>query len=275
MRFVGTKPQSKTIPADYTIIGYPLSLTATYRGGTDQGPSAIRKASDSIESYSPVTDRDLEDYNIVDVGDMEIGPDMESNLSNLEKYLLETTSPVAILGGEHTLTIASTKAFLKKYPDLMLVVLDAHTDLREEYEGKKISHATWLKQVIEFMDPSRVVLSGVRSGTQEEFQAPLLEMREDTEISELATGALMKAKAVYLSIDIDVLDCPYVPGCGNPEPGGLHYKELEELIIWLGLSTNLIGFDLVEVAPQYDCSEITAITAARIVRETILASIKK
>lgn len=274
MFFVGTKPPMKSIKADYVIVGAPFDYTTTYRSGCDKGPTAIRDASDSIESYSPLLDRDIEDFIIYDHADIQISGSLKHDLDALEEFLSNLNSPVAILGGEHTLTFAAVGAFLKKYPDMMLVVLDAHTDLRDSYENSKLNHATWLKRTVELIDPSRTILLGVRSGTREEFRVPLLEMREDVEIKDATMKKLIDAEAIYLSIDVDVLDAPYVPGSGNPEPGGLPYRELEEFVHWLGTSTNLVGFDVVEVTPEHDLSGITAITAACIVRETLLSSIK-
>lgn len=260
--------------ADAVLFGVPLDATETYRPGCAEGPRAIRLASESIETYSPFSDRDLEDYRVIDVGDLPITGNVEADLATIESFVREVEVPTVMLGGEHTVSLAAVRAYAAKYPGLMVVALDAHTDLRDEYEGQRVNHATWLRRALEVVPPERVLLLGVRAGTREEFRAGLLEMREDVEISDVNMGALAKAPAVYLTIDIDVLDAPYVPGCGNPEPGGLHYKELEELVIWLGLSTNLVGFDLVEVAPRYDASGMTAITASRVVRETLLAMMR-
>lgn len=271
--FEGAKEPSQSSP-DYVIYGVPLDMTETYRNGTGEAPAAIRKASVSIESYSPFLDRDLAEFSVCDCGNVELSnTDLEKDLESIERTVAALEVPFCLIGGEHTLTLASFKAVAQKYEDIYLVVADAHTDMREEYEGSRVNHATWLKRVLDFFPPEKVVLAGVRSGTRDEFNIPLLETREDIEIDDKTLTLLERADAVYLSIDIDVLDSPYVPGCGNPEPGGLHYKELEEFVHWLGLNTNLVGFDLVEVAPPLDVSEITSITAARIIRETILASI--
>jgi len=272
--FVGSKRFDPNKHWDWVIIGLPLDLTETFRSGTAEGPDAIRESSESIESYSPVLDIDLEEFDIADFGNLDFqGMSLEAAIH----LISNTTSKfndfrLAFFGGEHTVTLGVLKSYYEKYgKHLYLVVADAHTDLREEYEGKRLSHATWLKRTLEFLPPENIVLLGVRSGTREEFQHKLLEMREDVEIEDATMVKLSQARAVYLSIDIDVLDSPYVPGCGNPEPGGLHYKELEEFIHWLGTSTNLVGFDLVEVAPPYDSAQITSITAARLVREVMAA----
>jgi agmatinase len=274
--FVGTRHFKDDKQWDWVLIGLPLDLTETFRQGAAEGPEAIRYASESIETYSPFLDVDLEEFAIADYGNLEFnGMDIEQAIEHIK---LKTSKlkhyRLAFLGGEHTVTLGVLKAYYEEYGnDLYLVVADAHTDLRDEYEGLRLSHATWLKRAVEFLPPENVVLIGVRSGTRAEFQERLLEMREDVEIEDSTMEKLVGAKAVYLSIDIDALDAPYVPGCGNPEPGGLHYKEVEEFVHWLGTSTNLIGFDVVEVAPRYDISQLTAVTAARLVREVMAASL--
>lgn len=276
--FEGSKPYDAEKYWDWIITGVPLDITETFRNGTYEGPSAVREASESIETYSPFLDIDISEFEVADAGNLSFkGLDIQSSIKLIEEYVekLHGSKRLAFLGGEHTITFAILKALFKKYNNLVLVVADAHTDLRDEYEGQKINHATWLRRAIEFIKPENVILLGVRSGTREEFEIPLFEKREDAEIEEAVKKKLENAEAVYLSIDIDALDSCYAPGCGNPEPGGLHYKELEELVHYIGSSTNLIGLDIVEVAPRYDVSNITSIAAARILREAIAASFLK
>lgn len=273
--FEGTKKFQKDKSWHWVLIGLPLDITETFRPGTAGGPDAIRLASESIESYSPFLDIDISEFMVADYGNLGFaGLDAESSVKHIYEKVKEMDDlRLGFLGGEHTVTLGILKALSEKYKNLHVVILDAHTDMRDEYEGQKINHATWLKRALEFIPVENVVLLGARSGTREEFKMGLREIREDVEVDDSTMDALTKAEAVYLSVDIDALDAPYVPGCGNPEPGGLHYKEAEELVHWLGTSTNLVGFDLVEVAPNYDISQITAITAARLVREIIAASL--
>ncbi len=273
--FEGSKEYSKSSSFDWVILGCPLDLTETYRPGTGEGPQAIRFASQSIESYSPFVDVDIAEHSIGDAGDLDFkGLSMEESLNVIEKRILDLSNGKPfVLGGEHTVSLAVLRALKQKYGDIMLVVADAHTDFREEYEGLKVNHATWLKRAAEFIPLENIILIGARAGTREEFNQNFLEIREDIDLYDETIQKLIDADAVYFSIDIDALDSCYVPGCGNPEPGGLHYKELEEFSHWLATSTNLIGADLVEVAPTYDSSGITAITAARIIREIIASSI--
>ncbi|MCX7831481.1 MAG: agmatinase [Actinobacteria bacterium] len=277
LTFEGCKPYKENTDWNWLLVGLPLDVTETYRPGAKEGPDAIRNASVSIETYSPFLDLDLSEYNIADYGNINLdGLDIERAIEIIYKKARELSSyKIGFFGGEHTVSLGILKAMKERYENLYVVVADAHTDLRDEYEGQKINHATWLKRAIEFIQPENIILLGVRSGTREEFAHRLLEMREDADLDDGTIHKLEKADAVYLSIDIDALDAPYVPGCGNPEPGGLHYKEMEELVHWLGTSTNLVGFDIVEVAPKYDVSQITAITAARLAREIIASSLAR
>lgn len=274
MLFEGTMEAGKINNPDFIIAGCPMDLTESYRNGTSEAPVAVRNASVSIESYSPFLDKDLKDYRVVDDGDLRVEA-IEKTLLGVESYVNSLNLPFCLVGGEHTLTFGALRALYKKHKNLVVVVLDAHTDMRDEYEGLRISHATWLKRTLEFIEPSNVALFGVRSGTRNEFERrdDFLEFSENLCLFGTIKDVLVDAEAVYLSIDIDVLDSCYVPGCSNPEPGGPTYLELEEFVHWIGINTNLIGFDLVEVSPKYDISSITPITAARIIRETILASI--
>lgn len=277
LKFEGCKTYKGNTDWNWVIVGLPLDITETYRPGAKEGPDAIRNASASIETYSPFLDLDIAEYDIADYGNINLdGLDIEGAIELIYRKTRELSSyKVGFLGGEHTVSMGILKAMKERYKNLYVVVADAHTDLRDEYEGQKINHATWLKRTIEFIPPENIILLGVRSGTREEFSHKLFEMREDADLDEKTIEKLEKADAVYLSIDIDALDAPYVPGCGNPEPGGLHYKELEELVHWIGTSTNLVGFDVVEVAPKYDISQITAITAARLVREILASSLSR
>lgn len=276
MLFEGAKRFEEGKEWDLVLFGAPLDMTETYRPGSSQGPDAIRAASVSIETYSPSLDVDISEYMVADMGNLSFeGADIESSIEAVyenAKKILEKHR-FGIFGGEHTVTLGALKAVAERYENLYVVVLDAHTDLRDEYEGTKVNHATWLRRALEIVPQERVLLLGVRSGTRDEFRIQLLEMRGNVAIEEPTARKLRGADAVYLSFDIDVLDSPYVPGCGNPEPGGLTYREAEEFLHWLGLSTNIVGFDIVEVAPQYDAGQITAITAARLAREIVASTL--
>jgi agmatinase len=159
----------------------------------------------------------------------------------------------------------------RTYPDLHLIHLDAHTDLREDYLGETFSHSTVMRRITDFFDQKRLFQIGVRSGTEEEFcwakKAKSIVSLDEPSLKSLVRR--LKGKPVYLSLDLDVIDPGYLPGVGTPEPGGLTFREFLSLLKSLQ-SLNVIGFDIVELTPDYDSTQISSITASVILREMIL-----
>jgi len=268
------------IPGRPAIIGCPLDLTSTYRSGSAYGPVAIRAASDSIETYSPVQDRDLQDSPFSDLGDIRL-PDgsVEASLEAIRKrvYLvMRHGSHPLCLGGEHTVTLGIVRAVKVFYPDLLILHVDAHADLRAEYEGSFINHATVMRRVEEIVGPDGLLQLGVRAGTREEFAW----MRENETLlrwgpaAEKILETRLDDRPVYLSLDLDVLDPSCVPGTGNPEPGGWFYNDVERLLR-AAARMNLVAADVVELSPSVDPSDASSITAAKIVRELLLVMGKR
>ena len=263
------------LPGTRSIIGFPLDRTCTYRNGTGQGPQAIRRASDSIESYSPFLDRDLLDAPFCDLGDVAFPPGpVEESLNVIRKSvfgLLKRECRPISLGGEHTITLPIISAMCSFYPDLVVIHADAHSDLREEYEGSPISHATVIRRVVEIVGPERVIQLGIRAGTREEFTW----MRYAGTLFDwgpAAAGPLLERirdRPVYLTFDVDVLDPSCLPGTGNPEPGGWNYRDVERLLSLMD-KVNMVGADVVELNPGLDPSEVSSVTAAMVVRELLL-----
>ncbi|MEW6529584.1 MAG: agmatinase [Thermodesulfobacteriota bacterium] len=263
------------IPGAPALVGLPLDKTATYRPGSGDAPAAIRAVSDSIESYSPFLDLDLLDNPFADIGDLDFHDDsVEDSLARIEdraKQILASNCPILSVGGEHTITLPLVRAALEMYPDLVLIHADAHSDLREQYEGTTINHATVMRRIAELIGRDQLVQLGIRAGTREEFAW----MRERFTLlswnpaAEKELFRRVERRPVYLSLDLDVLDPSCFPGTGNPEPGGWPYQELERLL-WATTSMNLVAADVVELSPRYDPSGVSAITAARVVRELLL-----
>jgi len=233
-------------------------------------PEAIRQVSWALESFSPALETDLEDIQVCDMGDLELPlGSVERALEIVEQYVEEVLSdekfPV-LLGGEHLITLAAVRAFRQHYPDLMVLQLDAHADMREQYLGDRLSHATVMRRVSEVVGVKSVVQVGVRSGAREELAYA-------RQIGSLCT--IEKAmdrigdRPVYLTIDIDILDPSTAPGVSTPEPGGLTGGELLALIYQLN-SLEVVGCDVVELVPPYDPSQQSSITAAKLIRELIL-----
>lgn len=257
------------------LIGVPYDATATFRRGCALAPAAIRWASQSIETYSPILMRDLEDLRYADRGDLDVGH------ANPEEMVETVRAAVAgigagvlpvLLGGEHTITLGAVRALRDRHPDLAVLQLDAHTDLREEYEGRRLSHATVMRRVADLVPPERIVALGLRAGTRQEFAfleryrawSPRLSVTSDV-------WTWLRPRPIYVTLDIDVLDPSDAPGTGNPEPEGANAGDLLRFIRLLG-DLPVVGVDLVEVSPPFDPSGRTGVLAAMVIREILLAA---
>lgn len=280
MTFLSARPAT---PGDLTgslapvvaIFGVPFDATSTFRPGSRYGPSAVRWASQSIETYSPVLDRDLEDASFADLGDLETdGMDVEAMTAAVRAFAdrLPAQAVPVVLGGEHTISLGVVQSLRIRHPDLVILQLDAHTDLRDTYEGRRLSHATVMRRIADESGGGSIVQLGVRAGTREEFALARRTLRLTTPRLEIPAEVRgwLEDRPVYVTIDIDVLDPSHAPGTGNPEPEGAAVDDLLGVIRRLGLF-RVVGVDLVEVSPPYDPSGRTAIVAAAIIREAILA----
>ncbi|MFH0824241.1 MAG: agmatinase [Pseudomonadota bacterium] len=265
-------PVNKGLPA---ILGLPLDLTSTFRSGSDSAPKAIREASDSIESYSPFLDRDITDYRIVDLGDLTLPVnDLAGALAAIKDRILGVLDEGALpfsLGGEHTVTLPVVEALSQRYPDFRVLHIDAHSDLRDDYDGNPVNHATVMKRIAEIIGPDRLIQLGIRSGTRDEFRW----MRRHRTFYDQLPGreanllSRLKDFPVYLSLDLDVFDPSCFPGTGNPELGGWFYDDFERFLTLLD-QVNLVGADVVELNPRLDPSGASSIAAAKVVRELLL-----
>jgi agmatinase len=261
--------------SNVVLFGAPFDGTTSFRPGTRFGPNTVRNESDGLETYSPYLDMDLEDYNTFDAGDLEfpfgnasvvidIIEDMTSNVLKDDKIPF-------MIGGEHLVTLGSIKAVAKKHPDLHIIHLDAHTDLRDEYMGEKLSHATVLRRCHDILGDNRIFQFGIRSGMKAEFdfgvRTGFLE-RQLTNLPQVINQ--LKDKPVYITIDLDILDPSIFSGTGTPEPGGITYNELLECIREFTFLNNIVGCDLVELAPHYDQSGVSTAVCAKTIREMTL-----
>jgi len=272
--------------ADYIIVGVPFDVTSTYRTGARFGPNAIRQASLNIETYSFRTGMDIEDLRIHDLGDLHIATDTKRTLETLEsvtKDILGNGKTPVTIGGEHTITLGTTKALEDKAQETAIVSFDAHLDLRNEFQSLRLSHTTFMRRISEEVKPARIIEVGTRAVCKEELNyAEKANIRYITteEIRKQGTQAtvktlkaeLSKHKHVYLSIDMDVLDPAYVPAAQNPEPDGLETHTLLDILGSL-CDKRVIAFDVLEVAPNYD-QGVSAVQAAKVIFE-ILCSIEK
>ena len=263
--------------AKYVLFGAPLDLTTSYRRGTRFGPDAIRQESAYLETYSVRSGLDWEDLDLIDAGNLEC-ISMESYLDGAERFTSQVNAVPVMLGGEHTATLGSIRA-LK--PDLV-IVYDAHMDLRDELFGERVSHATYLRRAFEELNFNLIIL-GSRALSREEVDFANTNNSIDyftsfdiinrtKKVEEKVEAAIDDASKVYMSIDMDIIDPGFAPAVGNPAPEGVSTNQLVD-IISSTMSNKIIGFDLMEVCPHYD-SGATAITAAYLIMETLYSHIQ-
>ncbi|AMB91390.1 agmatinase [Bacillus sp. FSL R5-0820] len=279
--FIGSHPTWED--AKVILYGMPMDWTVSYRPGSRFGPNRIREVSIGLEEYSPYLDRELHEVPFFDAGDIPLPfGNAQKSLDLIEEYvdsILEKGKFPLGMGGEHLVSWPVFRAMYKKYPDLAIIHMDAHTDLREEYEGEPLSHSTPIRKVAGLIGPENVYSFGIRSGMKEEFEwAKKAGMHiSKFEVLEPLKQVLpkLKGRPVYVTIDIDVLDPAHAPGTGTVDAGGITSKELLASIHAIaGSDVHVVGADLVEVAPVYDHSDQTANTASKLLREMLLGFVK-
>lgn len=272
MPFLGTGVHKN--PAA-VLIGAPYDATTTFRAGSAHAPASIRWASESVETYSPFQQRDLADLAISDSGDLDLaGCSPEAMVERVRARVAATTGLPVVIGGDHAVTFGAVAALAERHPDLGVIVLDAHLDLLDEYEGAHWSHATVLRRITDRLGPERCAVLGARSGTRDEWAAAA-SLAAAVRTGELPPAALaaMRDRPIYLSVDIDAFDPSIAPGTGNPEPLGMSVGEFAALLEALA-EHRIVGCDLVEVSPPCDPSGRTSILAAWLLREMLLAFVR-
>jgi agmatinase len=266
---------SPTQPAAAAIFGAPLDLTESFRSGAHAGPAAVRYMSDALETYSPVLDRDLEDFLITDLGDVDLEgasmPESLGRISGAMQFAAGQARVAVMLGGEHTASLGGFRGLKRVHPDAVILQADAHLDMRPEYEGQIFTHATWLNHLGQEFGFPVIHQVGLRSGDRWEWEAARRHTAwSSTELSlPQAIRQQIGRLPVYLSIDIDVLDPAHAPGTGCPEPGGVTFRELQAFLHGLA-GLRVVAMDVMEVSPNLDGANITAAAAAKLVREAIL-----
>lgn len=263
--------------ADIVIFGAPFDSTTSFRPGTRFASKAIRGESFGLETYSPYQDKDLSEIAVFDSGDLELCfGDSEKALAGIEEradIILNDKKIPLMIGGEHLVSLGAVRAAYKKYPDLHLIQFDAHTDLREDYLGAKLSHASVIRRCHDFLGDGRIHQFGIRSGEKVEFEWA----KEHTNLHKFNLSGLesslshIKGSKVYFTIDLDVLDPSVFPGTGTPEAGGISFLELLEGIRLVAEYTDIIACDVNELSPIYDQSGASTATACKVIRELLLA----
>jgi len=260
------------------IYGMPMDYTVSFRPGSRFGPARIREVSIGLEEYSPYLDRSLEEIAYFDAGDLPLPyGNPAKSLELIGQYvrglLADGKFPLG-LGGEHLVSWPVIREVYACHPDLALIHIDAHADLREQYEGESLSHSTPIRKACELIGGRNVYQFGIRSGTRGEFAYARENLHfHPFDVLEPLNKVLpeLAGRPVYLTIDIDVLDPSAAPGTGTAEAGGITSRELLAAIHAIaGSKLNVVGADIVEVAPVYDPSEQTQIVAAKLAREILL-----
>ena len=258
------------------ILGCPFDGTASFRPGARFGPSAIRRGSWGIETYSPYLKRDLSHLRLHDMGDLELPlGEKDASLTMIReavRRILSAKKFPILLGGDHLISLPAVKEVLQAYPHLHIVHIDAHTDLRENYLGEVLSHSTVMKKIADCLEKGRLFQIGIRSGAKEEFDLAK-KMKSIVSPHPNSLRALVKRigkQPVYITFDLDAMDPSLMPGVGTPEPGGLTFEALISILKELR-PLRVVGFDLIELTPDYDATQVSSVTASVILREMILA----
>ncbi len=263
--------------ADWVYFGIPMDFTVSFQPGSRFGPARVREASYAIESYSLAQDRDMETMRICDAGEVELPfGNVHESLDRIHEAawsIITAEKRFFALGGEHLVSLPLVQTLVKRYPDLVVVHFDAHADLREEYLGETLSHATVMRRICEWIQPGNLYQFGIRSGTREElhFAREFGHLYPHDVFEPLKhTLPQLQGRPVYVTIDVDVIDPAYMPGTGTPEPGGISSQEALRAL-WLLKDLHVVSMDLVETMPAYDLSQRSAVLAAKLVREALLA----
>ncbi|MBI3254504.1 MAG: agmatinase [Nitrosarchaeum sp.] len=264
-----------------TVFGIPFDSTHSYKPGCRFGPDVIRDAFNNIEIFHPQFGIDLESVNIEDLGNTThtvVASEMIDMVGKITKELVAKNRQLFILGGEHSLTYGTYMSFPK---ETGYVVFDAHYDLRDEYANTKLSHAAYLRRIVEKRGADNILHVGARAFVKEELaflKEHNIKTISDRQVREGKGPQLLKEFAssfdsMYTSFDLDVLDPAYAPGVGNPEAAGMTSRELFDLIYSLE-NKKVTGVDIVELNPQYDNGS-TASIAAKIMSTLIAMNLNR
>ncbi|MCR5447099.1 MAG: agmatinase [Schwartzia sp.] len=262
--------------ARIVLYGAPFDSTTSYRPGTRFASRMMRAESYGLETYSPYQDLDLEDAAVFDGGDLELCfGDTQKALDDIHDFaadILKDNKLPLLIGGEHLVSLPAIQAVYEKYPDLCVIHFDAHTDLRDDYLGAKLSHASVIRRVWDFVGDGRIWQFGIRSGERAEFYWA----KEHTHLQKFNFDGLenavaqLKGKPVYLTIDLDVLDPSCFPGTGTPEAGGVTFMQLFNAMLSVIQGCQVVGCDMVELSPMLDASGASTATALKVLREMLL-----
>ena len=256
------------------LFGVPYDGTTSFRPGTRFGPAAIREVSQGLETYCPQLDLDLEDLAYADLGAVDIpfgAPEPVVNaVQQATTAVLDLGLKPLMLGGEHSISSGAVAAVANQHPDLVLVQLDAHADLREEWLGARHSHACAMRRCLEVLPSGDLLQLAIRSGTRSEFHELHSSGRRMDDVQALRDAmAPWTGRPIYLTVDLDWFDPAVLPGTGTPEPGGFLWGDFAAVVDVLS-GHRLVAGDVVELAPQLDSSGVSSVLAAKVTRSLIL-----
>ncbi|MCL2018708.1 MAG: agmatinase [Oscillospiraceae bacterium] len=262
--------------ASVVLFGAPYDGTTSNRPGARFGGAAIRRESQGLETFSPYLERDLSELKVFDGGELELSfgapvPVLKT-IYNYTKQIINSVKIPVMLGGEHLVTLGAVRAIVEKYSDLVIIDFDAHIDLRDEYMGQKLSHASVIRRCYELTGDGRIFQFGVRSGDKAEFEwgkEKVFTQRFTLDGLESVIKKINK-KPVYFTIDLDVLDSAVLPATGTPEAGGISFNEILDGIKKV-CRLNIVGCDLTELSPPYDHTGASTATACKVLRELLLS----
>jgi agmatinase len=255
------------------LFGVPYDGTTSFRPGTRFGPATIREVSSGLESYCPQLGLDLQDLAFADLGAVEIPfgapePVVAAVKAATEQVLALGLKPL-MLGGEHSISSGAVAAVAAQHPELVLVQLDAHADLRHSWLGAHHSHACAMRRCLEVLPSGQLLQIAIRSGTKAEF-SELQQTGRLVPIEQMAAALKpLRGKPLYLTVDLDWFDPAVLPGTGTPEPGGYLWSHFAALVDELR-HHQLVGADVVELAPMLDPSGVSSVLAAKVTRSLLL-----
>ena len=272
-------PDDKSDPVS-NIFGVPFDSTHSYKPGCRFGPDVIRDAFNNIEIFHPNLQVDLEIANIKDYGNIQhtvVATEMLEMVEKITNELRKEKKPLVILGGEHLLTLGSYMSYPK---EVGYIVFDAHYDLRDEYANTKLSHAAYLRRIVEKRGADNIVHVGARSFVKDELEFLTKNKINSISDKEIRLGnacrqlkdSISTFDELYVSIDLDVVDPAFAPGVGNPEAVGITSRELYDLVTSLE-NKKIVGADVVELNPSFDNGS-TASLAAKMISTIIAMNIK-
>lgn len=255
--------------SDIVMLGMPYDCTCSNRAGSRFAPQQIRVESVGIETYSPYFDKDIADIKFYDAGDLEFPfGNADKTLKIVEDNtdcIYRDKKKILGVGGEHLITLGEIRAIKKHFKNLAVVQFDAHTDLREQYLGEKLTHSGVMYRIAELIGYENIAQIGIRSGEKSEFQ---IMQKYSTCLKSPLELDKFKNKDIFITIDLDVLDPSLMSGVGTPEAGGFNYNELINWLKYLK-NFNVIGIDIMELAPDIDITKTSTATACKLIRECL------